>query len=256
MIPAIETGWVKTVEAFGSEVGMENYVAARPDIFTLGRDGSLRSNRCISQLAGLYGIDMFVGSTLQMDQYGNASTVTNGRITGFGGGPNMGSNPNGRRHCSEPWNSLRRNADNPLSRGRKLIVQVVQTKSKAGPAFVEELDAVDVGRKAGFEEAPVMIYGDDMTHLVTEIGIGYTYLADSLEERKKIIAAVAGDTPVGQMITPEEIDSLRRKGKVQYPEDLGIDPSDATTDKLAAHNLQDLVDWSGGLYNIPEKFLG
>ena len=255
LIPAIESGWVKTIEAFGSEVGMENYVAARPDVFTLGRDGSLRSNRCISQLAGLYGIDMFVGSTLQMDQYGNASTVTNGRITGFGGGPNMGSNPNGRRHCTKPWNSLRKNADDPLSRGRKLIVLIVQTTSKSGPAFVEELDAVSVGKKAGFEEAPVMIYGDDVTHLVTEIGIGYVYLADNLEERKKIIAAVAGNTPVGRLITPEEIEVLRKKGKVQYPEDLGINLSEATTDKLAAHNLHDLVDWSEGLYDIPEKFL-
>jgi malonate decarboxylase alpha subunit len=45
MIPTIESGWVKSIHCFGSEVGMDQYVAARPDIFFTGRDGSLRSNR-------------------------------------------------------------------------------------------------------------------------------------------------------------------------------------------------------------------
>ena len=40
MIPAIESGWVKSIHCFGSEVGMDRYVAARPDIFFIGRDGS------------------------------------------------------------------------------------------------------------------------------------------------------------------------------------------------------------------------
>ena len=37
-------------------------------------------------------------------------------------------------------------------------------------------------------------------------------------------------------------------------EDFGIDPSQATRDLLAAKNMKDLVDWSGGLYNPPAKF--
>jgi malonate decarboxylase alpha subunit len=45
MIPAIESGWVKSMHCFGSEVGMDDYVRARPDIYFTGRDGSLRSNR-------------------------------------------------------------------------------------------------------------------------------------------------------------------------------------------------------------------
>ena len=100
MIPAIESGWVKSIHCFGSEVGMERYVAARPDIFFTGRDGSLRSNRVLCQLAGLYAIDAFIGSTLQMDADANSSTVTIGRIAGFGGAPNMGHDPHGRRHCT------------------------------------------------------------------------------------------------------------------------------------------------------------
>jgi malonate decarboxylase alpha subunit len=52
LIPAIESGWVENVHCFGSEVGMADYVAARPDIFFTGRDGSMRSNRVLCQLAG------------------------------------------------------------------------------------------------------------------------------------------------------------------------------------------------------------
>ena len=43
LIPAIESGFVESVHSFGSEVGMEAYVAARPDVFFTGRDGSMRS---------------------------------------------------------------------------------------------------------------------------------------------------------------------------------------------------------------------
>src|SRR5260370_21018873 len=93
MIPAIESGWVKSIHCFGSEVGMDRYVAARPDIFFIGRDGSLRSNRVLCQLAGQYAVDGFIGSTLQMDADANSSTVTTGRLAGFGGAPNMRHDP-------------------------------------------------------------------------------------------------------------------------------------------------------------------
>ena len=37
-----------------------------------------------------------------------------------------------------------------------------------------------------------MIYGDDVTHLVTEEGVAYLYKTEGLEERKAAIAAIAG----------------------------------------------------------------
>lgn len=254
MIPAIETGWVKSVVAFGSELGMEDYVRERSDVFFTGADGSLRSNRCYAQMAGMYGIDMFTGSTLQMDADGNSSTVTKGRITGFGGAPNMGSNPHGRRHSSPAWNSMITNPSDPMAKGNKLVTQIVRTQTKAGPTFVEQLDAVEVGKQAGFAEPPVMIYGEDLTHLITEVGLGYVYMGETLEERRKIIAAVAGDTPVGHTITTKEINDLRAAGKVAFPEDLGIDPSEATRERLAAKNMKEITDWSDGLYKAPPKF--
>jgi malonate decarboxylase alpha subunit len=95
LIPAIEAGFVQSVHSFGSELGMEKYIAARPDVFFTGGDGSMRSNRAFCQAAGHYACDLFIGSTLQIDTYGNSSTATKGRIAGFGGAPNMGADARG-----------------------------------------------------------------------------------------------------------------------------------------------------------------
>ena len=148
LIPAIESGWVESVACFGSEVGMADYTRARPDVFFTGHDGSLRSNRVLAQLAGQYAVDLFIGSTLQMDAEGNSSTVTQGRLAGFGGAPNMGSDARGRRHPSAAWlDMITQHGD--TARGRKLVVQVVETFHKGGePAIVETLDAVAVGKKS------------------------------------------------------------------------------------------------------------
>jgi malonate decarboxylase alpha subunit len=254
LIPAIESGWVDTVHCFGGEVGMEQYVAARPDVFFTGKDGSLRSNRAFAQVAGQYAIDLFVGSTLQMDKNCNSSTVVSGRLAGFGGAPNMGHDPHGRRHSSEAWLDMI-TTDDPLARGRKLVVQTVETFQNGNtPVFVETLDAVEVAKQANLATAPVMIYGDDVTHVVTEEGVAYIYKAQGEDERRQALAAVAGVTPVGRTADAKIIKSLRERGVVAYPEDLGIQRTEAKRSLLAAKNVKDLVDWSGGLYNPPAKF--
>lgn len=254
LIPAIESGWVESVHCFGGEGGMEKYVAARPDVFFTGADGSMRSNRLLCQLAGQYAVDLFIGATLQMDGLGNSSTVTHGRLTGFGGAPNMGHDPHGRRHATAAWLEARGN-DHYLERGRKLVVQMVETFQDNGrPTIVESLDAVSVGHECNMPLAPVMIYGDDVTHVLTEEGIAYLYKARSLDERKAMIAAVAGVTPVGLTHDPATSRQLRRDGLVALPEDLGIQRSQASRRLLAAKSIADLVDWSGGLYEPPAKF--
>jgi len=254
LIPAIESGWVESVHSFGSELGMEGYVAARPDIFFTGADGSLRSNRALCQLAGQYAVDLFIGSTLQIDGDGHSSTVTRGRLSGFGGAPNMGHNPGGRRHATPAWLDLIETGD-PLARGRKLVVQMVETFQAGGkPTFVESLDAVQVARDSGMPLAPVMIYGDDVTHVLTEEGIAYLYKARSLEERRAMLAAVAGVTPVGLRHDPAATRRMRSDGLIALPEDLGVQRSQATRSLLAAKSMADLVDWSGGLYQPPARF--
>jgi malonate decarboxylase alpha subunit len=254
LIPAIESGWVESIHCFGGEVGMEKYVAARRDVFFTGRDGSMRSNRTLCQLAGQYAVDLFVGSSLQIDAVGNSSTVTRGRLAGFGGAPNMGHDPGGRRHSSQAWLDMM-TTDDPLVRGRKLVVQVVETFQKGNkPIFVENLDAVDVKHDAGLAVAPVMIYGQDVTHIVTEEGIAYLYKASSLEERRQAIAAIAGVTPIGLEHDVKKTDKLRREGLIALPEDLGIKRTEAKRSLLAAKNIEELVEWSDGLYEPPAKF--
>lgn len=254
LIPAIESGWVETVHCFGGELGMENYIAERPDIFFTGHDGSMRSNRAFCQMAGQYAVDMFIGSTLQIDGIAHSSTVTRGRLSGFGGAPNMGHDPHGRRHATPAWLDMIEEPD-PLARGRKLVVQMVETfQAGAKPTFVEKLDAVDVAKESGMPLAPVMIYGDDVTHVLTEEGIAYLYRARSLEERRAMVAAVAGITDIGLGVDAKRVAELRREGKVVFPEDMGIRRTDAARSLLAAGSISDLVEWSGGLYNPPAKF--
>ncbi|MFJ7470194.1 malonate decarboxylase subunit alpha [Peribacillus frigoritolerans] len=255
LIPAIESGWIDSVHCFGGEVGMEKYVASRRDIFFTGRDGNLRSNRTLSQMAGQYAVDLFIGSTLQMDKDGNSSTVTRGRLAGYGGAPNMGHDPGGRRHSTPAWLNMM-TADDPLSRGKKLVVQVVETFQAGNkPIFVESLDAIKVKEDTGLAIAPVMIYGDDVTHVVTEEGIAYLYKADSMEKRRAAIAAVAGVTPVGLTHDPKKTDRLRREGLIALPEDLNIRRSDAKRSLLAAKSIEEIVQWSEGLYEPPAKFI-
>jgi len=256
LIPAIESGWVEKIHSFGGEVGMEKYIASRPDIFFTGSDGSLRSNRMICQVAGMYGVDLFIGSTLQMDYYANSSTVTEGRLAGFGGAPNMGSDARGRRHASAAWlDMINQRDEQPMVRGKKIVVQTIETYQKGyHSSFVEALDAIAVGEKGNLPIPPVMIYGDDVTHVVTEEGIAYLYLAETAEERRLALGAIAGLTPLGLAHDASLNEQLREKGLVAFPEDLHIRRSDAKRSLLAAKSIEDLVEWSDGLYVPPAQF--
>jgi malonate decarboxylase alpha subunit len=258
LIPAIESGWVEQIHCFGSEVGMDEYMSARSDVYFTGHDGTLRSNRMMCQNAGLYACDMFIGSTLQIDLAGNSSTVTSGRVAGFGGAPNMGSDARGRRHPTAAWLKAGREASDErtkLIRGRKLVVQILETfGEKLKPNFVETLDSVAMAEELKFDLAPVMIYGDDVTHIVTEEGIANLLLCRGPAEREQAIRGVAGFTDVGRGRDRKAVEALRRRGVIRRPEDLGVDPLDASRQLLAARSIKDLATWSGGLYRPPSKF--
>ncbi len=149
----------------------------------------------------------------------------------------MGHDPHGRPHASHAWLDLRKNLK-PTTPGRKLVVQIVETFQKGEvPAFVETLDAVEVGKKAGMPIAPVMIYGDDVSHVVAEEGIAYLYKTEGIEERRRALAAVAGVSPVGLRAKPQETAELRRRGNVAYPEDIGVQRVQANRALLAARNM-------------------
>ena len=261
LIPAIEAGWVKSVHSFGSELGMEDYIRARPDVFFTGADGSLRSNRAFCQAAGHYACDLFIGSTLQIDLCGNSSTATLGRIAGFGGAPNMGADARGRRHASPAWLKAGAQARAGLGgargtpRGQKLVVQIVETfREHMQPAFVEHLDAWTLAEQANMPLPPIMIYGEDVTHILTEEGIANLLPCRSDEEREQAIRGVAGYTPVGLARDRRAVENLRDRGVIRRPADLGIDVRDATRNLLAARSMRDLVRASGGLYQPPKQF--
>ena len=257
MIPAIESGWVKSIHCFGGEVGMEDYVNARSDIFFIGSDGAMRSNRVFAQAAGHYAVDLFIGSTLQIDKFGNSSTAVRNRIVGFGGAPNLGCNAGGRRHVTDSW--LKCGEEIPVCnqligevvRGRKLVVQMLDTVSSKGiHCFVDRLDAVSMTKELNLDIAPVMIYGDDVTHIISEIGIAYLHKCRSLEERMDAVSSISGK----ESASSPKVMKMRMLGIVKTPEDLGIDRRRANKEILAAKTLRELVEWSGGLYKLPEKY--
>ena len=258
LIPAIESGFIKNIHCAGSELGMEEYIVARPDIFFNGPDGSMRSNRAFCQLAGHYA-DLFIGSTLQIDIEGNSSTATLNRIAGFGGAPNFGSDSKARRHSSKAWLMAGKESmkleNSTMPRGRKLVVQIVETfKEKMQPTFVERLDAWQLMDDFDLDLPPVMVYGDDVTHLVTEEGIANLHKCKNLNERVEAIRGVAGYTPVGLKRNKSIVSDLISRGIIQRPQDLGIDMQMANRNLLAARSIKDLVKWSDGLYNPPKRF--
>ena len=258
LIPAIESGFIKNIHCAGSELGMEEYIVARPDIFFNGPDGSMRSNRAFCQLAGHYA-DLFIGSTLQIDTEGNSSTATLNRIAGFGGAPNFGSDSKARRHSSKAWLMAGKESmkleNSTMPRGRKLVVQIVETfKEKMQSTFVERLDAWQLMNDFNLDLPPVMVYGDDVTHLVTEEGIANLHKCKNLNERVEAIRGVAGYTPVGLKRNKSIVSDLISRGIIQRPQDLGIDMQMANRNLLAARSIKDLVKWSDGLYNPPKRF--
>ena len=104
------------------------------------------------------------------------------------------------------------------------------------------------------ELPPIMIYGEDVTHILTEEGIANLLLVRNDEEREQAIRGVAGYTEVGLARDPVAVENLRDRGVIRRAEDLGIDPRDATRNLLAARSVRDLVRASHGLYSPPKRF--
>jgi malonate decarboxylase alpha subunit len=134
-------------------------------------------------------------------------------------------------------------------------VQIVETfREHMQPAFVEELDAWTLAESAAMDLPPVMIYGDDVTHILTEEGIANLLLCRNDGEREQAIRGVAGYTDVGLGRDRRAVQQLRDRGVIRRAEDLGIDKRLATRDLLAARSIKDLVRASGGLYQPPQRF--
>jgi malonate decarboxylase alpha subunit len=99
-----------------------------------------------------------------------------------------------------------------------------------------------------------MIYGDDVSHVITEQGVANLLRCRSRQDREAALRGIAGDTEFGKRQSLVTTESLRRRGIVMFPADLGIDVRTATRDLLAAKTIDELVAASGGLYAPPAKF--
>jgi malonate decarboxylase alpha subunit len=75
-----------------------------------------------------------------------------------------------------------------------------------------------------------------------------------LTDRRAALAAIAGVTPVGRTADARRVEELRRDGLVAFPEDLKVETRLADRSLLAARSIEDLVAWSGGLYEPPSQF--
>jgi malonate decarboxylase alpha subunit len=125
---------------------------------------------------------------------------------------------------------------------------------KMAPVFVEELDCVALADELKLDLVPIMIRGDDVTHIVTAEGIANLLLCRTAGEREQAIRGVAGYTDVGRGRDKAMVARLRERRAILYPEDLGIDVLEAQRHLLAARSIKDLVRWSEGLYQPPGKF--
>jgi malonate decarboxylase alpha subunit len=122
------------------------------------------------------------------------------------------------------------------------------------PAFVDRLDAWTLQAQSGMDLPPIMIYGDDVSHILTEEGIANLLMCRTDAEREQAIRGVAGYTAVGLARDKRAVENLRDRGVIRRPQDLGIDPRQATRNLLAARSMRDLVTASGGLYQPPKRF--
>jgi malonyl-CoA decarboxylase len=127
---------------------------------------------------------------------------------------------------------------------------MVETKQPDGtPSFVEQLDAFDLTAPSGFELPPVMIHGNDVTHVITEEGVANPRLCRSAEQCTAALRAVAGDTEFGRARLATQTADLRKRrptsGSAWMP---------ARRNLLAPKTIEDLVRCSDGLYQPPARF--
>ena len=178
---------------------MERYVAARPDVFFTGATDRCGRTGCCASSPASTRSTCSSARRCRSTRDANSSTVTEGRLSGFRRsaqhGPRPARPPARLPRVAEP--AARRGAGAARTQARRADRRRRSTPA-ALPTFVESLDAVEVGKDAGMPIPPVMIYGDDVSHVVTEEGVAYLYKAPVLADRRAALAAIAGVTPVGR----------------------------------------------------------
>ena len=150
LIPAIESGWVEIGPQLRRRVG-HGATTSRPVRTSSSPDATAACGPtgCCASSRGSTRSTCSSAPRLQMDADANSSTVTEGRLAGFGGAPNMGHDPHGRRHATPAWLDLRYGEGAGL-RGRKLVVQIAGDLPVQWHAHLRRtLDAIRSARTPG-----------------------------------------------------------------------------------------------------------
>ena len=255
LIPAIESGWVESVHRSAASWAWNAMSRRAPMSSSPARDGSMRSNRMLCQLAGQYAVDLFIGSTLQIDGDGQLVDRHARPAVRLRRRAEHGPRPARPSPLDAPPGSA---CCRPTARSSAAASSSCRWSRPSRPAASRRSSNRSTRCRSaeGLRHAPGA--GDDLRRrrdpCLTEEGIAYLYKAQSLEQRQAMIAAVAGVTPIGLRQRPGHDAALRRDGLVALPEDLGVDRNQATRSLLAAKSMADLVEWSGGLYEPPARF--
>ena len=190
-----------------------------------------------------------------------SSTVTTSRIAGFGGAPNMGSRRAGPAPSERAVAARRARRPIPtappaLRRGRKLVVQIGETFGEGNaPTFVEKLDALALAEKLKLDLAPVMIYADDVTHIVTEEGDRQSAAlprqgrarAGRFAASRAIRRSAAGATEKWWSACASAASSGGRRTSAS----IRSTPTAACSPRVRSRISS---RWSGGLYEPPSQF--
>ena len=147
----------------------------------------------------------------------------------------MGADARGRRHASPAWlkagargaqRSRRRRAARRAVRSSSCRWSRPSASTCSRPSS-RRLDAWALAEQAGMPLPPIMIYGDDVTHILTEEGIANLLLCRSDEEREQAIRGVAGYTAVGLgRDRARGGEPARARRHPSRRQDLGIDQRD------------------------------
>ena len=226
--------------ASAAKSGMERYIAARPDVFFTGRDGSLRSNRVLCQLAGQYArrpvhrLDAADGRrrATRRPSRSDGSRASAARRT-------WATTRTAGGIRSEAWLELmqRDRPDRRAAASSSCRWSRPSRKAARRPFVDDARRGRRSAQEAGMPIAPVMIYGDDVSHVVTEEGIAYLYKAEGIEERRAALAAIAGVTRSACGDPARDRRAAASRGIVAYPEDLGVRRGEAKRSLLAARSI-------------------
>ena len=255
-------GWSRST-ASAREVGMEDYVARAPRrVLHRPRRLPALQPRASARRPASTPATCSSARRCRSTCDGNSSTVTLGRIAGFGGAPNMGADPHGRRHSSARLAEGRREAADAgaaCARGRKLVVQIVRDlrREQCAGASSRRSTRWTLGEQLRHADLPpVMIYGDDVT----------PHRHRGRHRQPLLCAATrgarAGD-PRRRRLYPDRrpgatgahgrAAARARRCRAGRRTSASSAPRPNRT-LLAARCVEDLVRWSGGLYQPPERF--